>query len=303
MDIFERVEQRVVELHVPIRRAIRDFGLDNQCFIFIELEVGRPISLFDQGPRHADRLEHVIADALHHPVLHLEILLGLARGELGHFLDALEDFLRAQSLLGRHLVEAFDRKHRDHFLGPIIEPVAGVHGAGLRVDRGPVAIVTCRTFRTENDLEVRTQFDADIVGIEFVVRVGHGRIVIGARKRGLRREAQDLAGAAIAGDPVGQVSADRRLDIDIVGIGLQCEHRIPQRRPVGVFGVGVEIHEIRIAQAGHRLAIDVRAIFTIVRVPGVLQVRHCAFEIGEIGQDRRRDLGGHVCLPRPWWPV
>ena len=293
IDIFKRVEERIVQLHVPVGRVFRDFRLDDKRLVVGELEDRGPVGLLDQRAGHAHRLEHVEAHAFLHRVLQAEIHARLARGKLRHLLDPRVDIFGRRPRLGRHRIEAFDRQHGIDLVVPVVHPVTREHPARLGIDRCPVALVAVGPLRAEQDLEILARNDAEVVGVDFVVAGRLRHFVDRSRQRLLRGERQDLASAAISRNAVREIAADRRLDVDIVGIGLKRVDRVPQRRPVGMLRRGVEIHEIGIGQARHRLAVDIRAVGRILRPPGLREIVDRTLKVTQAMQQRRMGVVGH----------
>jgi hypothetical protein len=190
--------------------------------------------------------------------------------------------LAAQTWLQRHGIKAFDGQYGINFMGPVVAAVSNHHPAGLRIDRCPLAGVANRLSGAEDHFKILTGFQSEVRAINLVVAAGLRHLVDRSRQRPLRRKAQYLAGAAITADAIGEVAANWRLQVDVVRIGLQRIHRIPQRCPVRVLGIGVKVCEIGVRQARHRLTKYVCAVRRIVWPPGVFQIGHRAFEFSQV---------------------
>ncbi len=120
----------------------------------------------------------------------------------------------------------------------------------------PVAFMAGGALGAEDDFEfaVRSQFQViGIVVAEVLARrVGHSHHV-GAGGKG-----QQPDRAAVADHPVDRIAAHRGQLVGVIGVGLEQEHGVQERRPVGVIGIGLEIDEIALREIHQQLLIQLR---------------------------------------------
>ena len=172
--------------------------------------------------------------------------------------------------------------------------IADHHRIGLRRKRGEVAGVALGPLGAEDDLEFAVGTDREALVVEGLDVVHRTEAVDEAGKALLGGEQQPVACAPVARDPVGQVPAQRRIEIDRVGIGLLQVNRVPQRRPVRVLRIGMEHREVRVGQVHHDLAEDIRLVARIIGPPGLGQLVHRIAQRLEIAHQL---VGGLVEIP------
>ena len=138
-------------------------------------------------------------------------------------------------------IEAFDRQLRIDLVNPVIAAVTQEHPARFRVDRRPQPGVAPGPLGAEDNFEILAELKPEIAAIDLVVPGRLRHFVICARQRLAGGEGEDLAGPAIARDAIGEVAPNRRLDVDVVRIGLQRIDRVPQRRPVRMYVLRADV--------------------------------------------------------------